>query len=93
LHAFGYAVPVILSENSKSHGPEISLFSDNENGLSFKDGCINDLSISIIKLMKDPLLRKKLSQNALKTTKNYTTSTMVHSFYEVFKKVSSNKLH
>ena len=67
LHAFAYAVPVLVSNQRGSHNPEIAHFRDGCNGLSFVDGRARSLADCALRLLNSDSLRAQLAQGAAKT--------------------------
>jgi glycosyltransferase involved in cell wall biosynthesis len=67
LHAFGYGLPVITSENRSRHGPEVEILQHSVNGLFYKHRDVQDLTIKILALLENTTLRERISANALGT--------------------------
>ncbi len=63
-HSFGYGIPIIIGDSKSSHGPEAYLVRDKETGLIFNDDDAGCLAKTIVMLITDDGLRKKLSHNA-----------------------------
>jgi glycosyltransferase involved in cell wall biosynthesis len=81
LHAFGYGLPVVTSDDIASHNPEIEAMIDGGNGLLYADGSLDAMANQWRKLMDDAALRAKLADEALRTvTERYTTANMVQGF-------------
>lgn len=70
MHAFGYALPVIVSDDFSKHGPEIWALEKEFNGLTFHYDNYVHLSEQILTLYRNEKLRMKLAKNALKTVLN-----------------------
>lgn len=71
LEAMGYGLPVV----STNVGSIPQLVTDEENGFLCRPGNIDDMANVIIKLLKDPELRKKMGQNGMSIAKtNYSIS-------------------
>jgi glycosyltransferase involved in cell wall biosynthesis len=47
LHAFGYGLPVVTSDDIASHNPEIEGLRAGENGLLYRDGDIDDFASAL----------------------------------------------
>lgn len=67
LHAFGYGVPVVTSDNLGAQNPEIEAMRDGENGLLYKDGDVEALAGALEKILGDDELRKRLGEEAFRT--------------------------
>lgn len=67
LHAFGYGLPVITSDQPSLHGPEFSALRNEENGKLFKAHDAVDLAESIEWLIGDPQRLHTISDAALRT--------------------------
>lgn len=67
LHAFGYGLPVITSDDSRRQNPEIEAFADGTNGLFYRDGDIEHLSAQIGQVLGDAGLQTRLSEQAQQT--------------------------
>jgi glycosyltransferase involved in cell wall biosynthesis len=81
LHAFGYGVPVITSENHERHGPEIEALRPGENGLFYREGDPDALADAIERIIDNPDLRQRLSRGALRTVhEEYSLDAMVDGF-------------
>lgn len=79
IHSFSYGLPVVVPDCV--HGPEIAALSDEENGLFYIDGNVNDLVKKISALIYNPAYQKNMSANALKTAeKDYNMANMVNRF-------------
>lgn len=84
MHAFGYGLPVITSDNLYSHGPEIEALKAEENGLLFEEDNMEDLAQKILTLFRKPDVRAKMSQNASRQVREiYTVEHMVDGFLEI----------
>jgi glycosyltransferase involved in cell wall biosynthesis len=83
-HAFGYGLPIITHNDISLHGPEIVLFQENYNGLSYKHKNLDDLVLKIIKLLKDNDKRVSYGRNALNTVSyKYNTDIMSKNFFRL----------
>lgn len=67
LHAFGYGLPVVTGDNARLHGPEIEALRHEHNGLLFPHDDLSALTQTLRRLLADPALRARLSQNAAHT--------------------------
>jgi glycosyltransferase involved in cell wall biosynthesis len=81
LHAFGYGLPVVTSDDLAGHNPEIEALKPSVNGLLYRDGDLDDIVRQWLDLMNDPALRQRLSTAASRTvTDRYTLDHMVQGF-------------
>jgi glycosyltransferase involved in cell wall biosynthesis len=69
VHAFSAGLP-LLSENISFHSPEITFLKQNLNGILFKENDLNAWVSFIEEQGNDPILRNKMSQEALQTVNN-----------------------
>ncbi len=67
LHAFGYGLPVITSDNRAGQNPEIEALLPGENGLEYPDGDAQALAESIAKALSDPAWLSAAQTAALRT--------------------------
>ena len=67
LHAFGYRLPVVTSDDIASHNPEIEALRDGENGLLYRDGDVGDFAAKMLMCMNDTEVRRRMSDAALLT--------------------------
>lgn len=81
LHAFGYGLPVVTSDDLAGHNPEIEALKPSVNGLLYRDGDLDDIVRQWLDLMNDPTLRQRLSTAASRTvTDRYTLDHMVQGY-------------
>jgi glycosyltransferase involved in cell wall biosynthesis len=66
LHAFGYGLPAITSEDSSLHLPEVEVLEHGVNGLFYRHRDVNDLTNKILTLIEDTNLRNNLSARAVR---------------------------
>jgi len=69
LHAFGYGLPAVTSDDIESHNPEIEALRPGENGLLYRDGDLADFAEKIVECLRDPALRQRMGQAALETVR------------------------
>jgi glycosyltransferase involved in cell wall biosynthesis len=69
LHAFGYGLPVVTSDNIAWHNPEIESLKPGENGLLYRDGDVNDFAVKILECLRDQALRQRMAESALATVR------------------------
>jgi glycosyltransferase involved in cell wall biosynthesis len=65
LHAFGYGVPVVTSDDIASHNPEIESLRPGENGLLYRDGDTNDFAAKILECLRDHDLQQRMGEAAM----------------------------
>ena len=83
IHAMAYGLPAIVHDNEYHHMPEIAAFKNNLTGMFFKENSAQNLSSTLVELMKSETLREKMSLNSLKTLeKNFNTENMSFRFLE-----------
>lgn len=91
LHAFGYGLPVIISNDKKKHGPEFAAFQEKLSGYTYEEGDIEELSQSIIKLLDNPLERAKMkSYNQKVAREKFNNDVMVERFIDIAKQCVLN---
>ncbi len=85
MHAFGYGLPVVTSNNVAQHNPEIEALVHGVNGLFYAKGDVNDMAEKWLRIMNDETLRQNLSAKALYQVEHqYSLDNMVQGFREVF---------
>jgi len=67
LHDFGYALPVITSDDPRGHGPEIAALADGVNGLLFRAGDAADLAEKLAICLRDGTRREAMALAAKAT--------------------------
>ncbi len=78
LHAFGYGLPVVTSDNIAAHGPEIEALEDGINGKLYADANVEDLAVVLVNLFSDSTKRVQMIQAAHNTAMNkFTINGMV----------------
>jgi glycosyltransferase involved in cell wall biosynthesis len=81
LHAFSYGLPVVTSQAAERHNPEFDVLVPNVNGLTYTDGEVSDFARQIVRVLRDPTLRARLSAGALAAVSaphGRTLGAMVH---------------
>jgi glycosyltransferase involved in cell wall biosynthesis len=85
LHAFGYGLPTVTSDDRRAQNPEIEALVPDSNGLEYKAGNIEDMIHQCSRILGDPELQKRLSKSALETVVNrYSLDEMVGGFQRLF---------
>jgi glycosyltransferase involved in cell wall biosynthesis len=67
LHAFGYGLPVVTSDDLAAHNPEVEALRDQKNGLLYRDQDVFDLAEKLERFFDGSRLRRKLGLEARKT--------------------------
>ena len=94
MHAFGYGLPVITSDDIPSHNPEINAIVDGENGMLYREGDPASLAESILKLVQDPELHSRMSaaaQDSVRGEHGWTIQNMVNGFIDCIDAVQTMK--
>lgn len=78
LHAFGYGLPVVTSDEPSQHGPEFAAIREGVNGKTFKADDAEDLAAQLDWLLSDPERLRSASNAALTTAlTEYNVPSMV----------------
>jgi len=94
LHAFAYGLPVITHCNAQYHNPEFAALKNRFNGLTFREGDVNDLAEKLLLLGDRPDFAKLLGANALKMIQQqYSLKNMVDRFVKAVSAASDIALH
>ena len=94
MHAFGYGLPVITSDDIPSHNPEINAVRDGENGIFYREGDPGALAEAILTLARDPELHSRMSAAALDSVHGehgWSIKNMVNGFIECIDAVQTMK--
>lgn len=67
LHAFGYGLPVVTSDEPMQHGPEFAAIREGVNGKTFRADDAADLAAQLDWLLSDPERLREASNAALST--------------------------
>jgi glycosyltransferase involved in cell wall biosynthesis len=90
LHAFGYGLPAVTSDNRMAQNPEIEALVPDGNGLEYRDGDLQDMVRQCARILRDPDLRLRLAESALHTAVQlYSMDQMVDGFQQVFRWANS----
>jgi glycosyltransferase involved in cell wall biosynthesis len=85
LHALGYGLPAVTSDNIQAQCPEIEALIPDFNGLQYRDGDLHDLVRQCAVILGDRALQSRLSESASKTAvERYSMDQMVAGFERVF---------
>jgi glycosyltransferase involved in cell wall biosynthesis len=86
LHAYGYGLPVIVSDNPGEHGPEYGAFKPGSTGLAFRRNDVASLAESIITLLCDDRARIEMGEKARSLARDkYNVEVMVDRFVRIAK--------
>jgi glycosyltransferase involved in cell wall biosynthesis len=78
LHAFGYGLPVVTSDNLATQNPEIEALRSGENSLLYRDRDVTALASALRTMMTDSELAARLSKEAVRTIEeDFTIKNMV----------------
>jgi glycosyltransferase involved in cell wall biosynthesis len=81
LHAFGYGLPVVTSDDPRHQNPEIEALRPGENGLVYREGDTRSLTEALRTLITDRELAARLSREAHRTAvEQFTLKNMVDGF-------------
>lgn len=90
LHTFNYGLPIVTDDNYALHNPEIETLTPGENGLLYRYEDPVDLAERLAMLLGDPVLRERLSKNALATIRErFNLQTMVDGFEAAIRYVAA----
>lgn len=67
LHAFGYGLPVVTSDDMASHNPEVESLRPGQNGLLYRDGDLADFAAAMGRCMDGGPAWDRMSAEALAT--------------------------
>lgn len=89
MHAFGYGLPAIIHDEMATHGPEASIFTDQQTGLSYEKGNLDDFKTKVRILLNNENERKAMGHEALSRVKTkYNAEIMAKQFSKLIKKLS-----
>lgn len=83
LHAFGYGVPVVTSDDMPAHNPEIEALRPGENGLLYRHGDPAEFAAAIERIFSNPSELERMSDAARATVsgpEGFTIDRMVAGF-------------
>jgi glycosyltransferase involved in cell wall biosynthesis len=87
IHAFALGLPAVVHNERIMHMPEIGVFEDRVNGISFTNGCSKSLAEKILYLKHNVNVLKEYSDNAYsKVTTTYNTHDMATRFMTFIRK-------
>lgn len=93
LHAFGYGLPVVTSDDIASQNPEIEALRDGENGSLYRQGNVDHLVKTLDRLLSEPATTKKMSIAAHQTaTQQFTMTNMVDGMETAVRYCANRKL-
>ncbi len=84
LHAFGYGLPAVISDDTWAQNPEVEAHIPDWNGLRYRAGDVQDMTRQCDRLLSDETLRRALSDAALQTAlERYSMDQMIDGFKQV----------
>jgi glycosyltransferase involved in cell wall biosynthesis len=93
LHAFAYGLPVVTHSSRLLHNPEIAALIDNENGLLFARGDVEDLCAKLRLICDDPERAGRLSASAYRTIRErYSMDGMIERFRSAITEAAARSL-
>ena len=88
MHAFGYGLPVITSDNASDHMPEFSSLRPGINGFVFRSGDIPSMVDAVLRLLNDRVLRARMGDSAREEARvRCNTRVMAQRFRELMRVV------
>jgi len=94
IHSFTYSLPVVLHNRISLHNPEINLFRDGHNGLSYIYCSPSSAASAIRLLISDPSIRYRLSITARKTVfPSFSIQSSADSLLHCFRSINSGNLN
>jgi len=66
-HAMSYGLPVVTDDSLDHQGSEFEIVSNGLNGLTYREGDVDDLAATLLRIIGDDELQKFMSTNARKT--------------------------
>jgi glycosyltransferase involved in cell wall biosynthesis len=88
MHAFGYGLPVVTSNDIDRHGPEINAIRPGENGLLYAEGDPEDFAEQLVSLAESSERQLAMSKAALESVNGengWSLSNMVDGFEQCIK--------
>lgn len=92
MHAFGYGLPIVTSDDIGGHNPEINAIRPGQNGLFYEDGDPEDFAAQLVALAGSPERRQAMSTAATESvtgSEGWTLSNMVDGFEQCIKAAES----
>lgn len=92
LHAFGYGLPVVTSDNLASQNPEIEALKSGKNGLLYQHGSVPALVQALRTIVTDRELAARMSAEAIRTVEEeFSLSNMVEGMAAAVRYCASQK--
>lgn len=93
MHASGYRLPTITSNDMSCHGPEVEVLEDGYNCLLYKHGCHQSMAEKISIILSNSELRANMSAAAHKTIdEHYNVFNMTEGFLKAIYAVQKNNI-
>lgn len=84
LHAFGYGLPVVTSDDIRAHGPEVEALEPGVNGLLYRSADIDHLAEQCWAILKNSAGQRRMAEAARRTvTERYSLENMVQGFLDL----------
>ena len=69
-HAMSYGLPIVTDDSLDHQGSEFEIISEGLNGLTYREGDIDDLAKTLLRILDEDLLHQFMAINARKTVQN-----------------------
>jgi glycosyltransferase involved in cell wall biosynthesis len=90
LHAFGYGLPVVTSDNAEVQMPEFDAFSAGETGLLYRDGDAASLAATVCRGLEDEPARQRMRRRVREIARDdYNIRVMVERFAAIARHAAS----
>jgi glycosyltransferase involved in cell wall biosynthesis len=81
LHAFGYGLPVVTSDDAETHMPEFDAFVPGETGLLYRYGDVASLAATVCRCLEDASARQQMGRRGQQIARDeYNVEVMVERF-------------
>lgn len=91
--SFDYGLPIVVGNDFRTHGPEIELVKDGENGLFFEKGDSGHLADQVMKLLLNEEKRLLMSLNAKRIIRDkYNVNNMAKGLFQAATFCSSKSI-
>jgi len=91
LHAFGYGLPVVTSDDAATHMPEFDAFIPGETGLLYRHGDASSLASAIRQCLDDEPARQRMGQRGQRIAReDYNVQVMVERFAAIAKRAAED---
>jgi len=91
-HAMCYGLPVVTDDSPLTQASEFEAMVDQETGLTYRSGDLDDYARKVCRILDDPDLRRRLSAGALKRVETeYTIERKVENFDVAFQRLAGRR--